>query len=707
MPKYNAMNRIFRPIFCALALLGALSAATAQSRLYVSPTGSDGNDGLKPETALQSLEGARNAVRDLKVRNRLTGPLEVIFAAGTYPMTRTVVFTPEDSGTAQAPVTYRGDGQGPALLSGGVAVTGWKKHRNGIWVATLPQVQAGEWWFRQLYVNGQLRGRARTPNRGVLEVKATTDTTTSLRSYQVPSDSFEYAPGDVDPTWKHPENGEAIIYHYWTDTHLPVKAIDPRRNVISFGYSSGKVFRDGFEGDLARYVIENIYETLDQPGEWVLEQATGKLFYMPMPGEDMATAEVIAPRTEKLISVEGDPLGGRFVEHLGFRDLTLAYSNFDLPWGDSNNDQGSATVGACVDLRGARDCSFESCSLRNLGTFGFELFEGCTANRFRYNTLEGLAAGGFRLRGAVAGGNPALRTGDNDISDNTIAHYGLTYPSAVGILVMHSDRNTITHNLIHHGDYTGISVGWSWGYLRSAARGNLIEKNLIHDIGYNNLLSDMGGIYTLGLSPGTTVRGNLVHDVNANRYGGWGIYADEGSTSILIENNIVYHTKFGTFNIHYAKDLVVRNNIFALGRLQQFSRSKREPHTTAYFEGNILYWTQGRLMVDEYEWKDRPYPMHTSPYGPPRDTSTTFVSDWNLFYNPNQPKAAADFSGRSWEQWNGEGKDIHSVYADPMFVDAARFDFRLRPDSPALKLGFRPIDTSDVGPRPRPKTTAP
>ena len=698
------MKRILFPLF-GLLLFGTSFGAPTPQRLYVSPHGSDTQDGSTPQTALQTLDGARRAIRTLKAQQALTGPLEVIFAPGNYPLTQTVTFTAEDSGTPEAPITYRSETEGTALLNGGVSITGWRKHRNGIWVTTLPAVKEGKWWFRQLYVNGQWRGRARTPNQGVFEVQATTDTTTHLRSYQVPSDSFIFAPGDLDPAWKHPENGETIIYHYWTDTHLPIQSIDGKTNRISFGYPSGKVFRDGFEGDLARYVVENIYETLDQPGEWVLDRATGQLFYLPMPGEEMDQVEVIAPATQTLLAFEGDPLNGQWVEHLRFEGLPLAYSNFDLPWGDCNNAQGSASVAACINLRGTRNCTFEACTLRNLGTFGFELFEGCTFNRFCHNTLEQLAAGGFRIRGSVAGGHPALRTGDNILSDNTIAYYGRTYPSGVGILVMHSDRNTIAHNLIHHGDYTGISVGWSWGYLRSAARGNLIEKNHIHDIGYNNLLSDMGGIYTLGLSPGTTVRGNLIHDVNANRYGGWGIYADEGSTSILIENNLVYHTKFGTFNIHYAKDLVVRNNIFALGRLQQFSRSKREDHTTVYFEGNILYWTQGRLLVDEYEWKDTPYPLHVNPYQPPRDTTVTFVSDWNLFYNPNQPQSAIDFSGRTWDEWLAEGKDRHSIYADPLFVAPEQGDFRLRPESPAWKLGFHPIDWQDVGPRPKTQTS--
>ena len=693
-------NSKFALITAALLLMLASPAARAEIRFYVAPSGSDAQNGTSPAQPFLTVQRAQQAVRELKQRGPLTEPVTVYLSEGVYPISEALKFTPEDSGTETCPITYKAAQGEKALLSGGRKVTGWKRYKGNIWVATLPEVQAGEWWFRQLYVNGNLRGRARTPNQGVFEVKATTDTTTSQRSYQVASDSFVFNTGDLDPKWKHPENGEAIIYHYWTDTHLPIKAIDGKRNVISFGYPSGKVFRDGFEGDLARYVVENIYEALDLPGEWVLERSTGRLFYMPLSGEDMASAEVIAPATEELISIKGDPLNGKFVEYLNFEGLGLAYSNFNLPWGDCNNAQGSASVSACVNLSGARNCSFDRCSLRNLGTFGFELFDGCTFNRFTCNTLEQIAAGGFRLRGVEPGGNPALRTGNNTISDNTIGYYGLTYPSAVGVLVMHSDCNTVAHNLIHHGDYTGSSVGWSWSYLRSAARGNRIEQNHIHDIGYNNLLSDMGGIYTLGLSPGTVISNNLVHDVNANRYGGWGIYTDEGSTSILIENNIVYHTKFGTFNIHYAKDLVVRNNIFALGRLQQLSRSKRDPHTTVYFEGNIIYWTQGRLLADEYKWQDEPYKIYVNPYTQPRDTSVTFVSDWNIFYNPDKPRAEVDFSGRTWEQWLAEGKDHHSIYADPMFVDPGRFDFRLQPGSPALKLGFRQIDLSQVGPRP-------
>jgi hypothetical protein len=208
----------------------------------------------------------------------------------------------------------------------------------------------------------------------------------------------------------------------------------------------------------------------------------------------------------------------------------------------------------------------------------------------------------------------------------------------------------------------------------------------------------MGGIYTLGVSPGTVLRNNLIHDVDANRYGGWGIYNDEGSTHILIENNIVYNTKFAGYNIHFAKELTVRNNIFALGRLQQLSRSRSEPHQSVYFENNIIFWKEGILL--DNKWDDEPYTFYYHPdrKGEEKLTST-FEMDRNLYFNPSKSLSEIDFNGKSWTEWQKAGKDIHSQYADPMFVDAANYNFSLKSGSPAFKLGFNAIDISSVGPR--------
>jgi hypothetical protein len=270
----------------------------------------------------------------------------------------------------------------------------------------------------------------------------------------------------------------------------------------------------------------------------------------------------------------------------------------------------------------------------------------------------------------------------------------------VGILLMHTNGNRVAQYHVHHGYYTGISIGWEWGYQRSVATHNIIEYNHIHDIG-QGLLSDMGAIYMLGVSPGTVIRNNLIHDVNSHHYGGWGIYNDEGSTHILVEDNVVYNTKFSGYNIHYAKEITVRNNIFALARLNELSRSRVEPHKSLFFERNIVYWTQGELMSGN--WSDQEYTFHFHPKNESgtRNVESTFEIDYNIYYNPVIPADSVRFDGDTFSEWQARGKDEHSLITDPMFVDPENYDFRLQPDSPAFQMGFQPIDLSSVGPRPR------
>jgi hypothetical protein len=160
-------------------------------------------------------------------------------------------------------------------------------------------------------------------------------------------------------------------------------------------------------------------------------------------------------------------------------------------------------------------------------------------------------------------------------------------------------------------------------------------------------------------------------------YGGWGIYPDEGTTDLLVENNVVYRTKTGGFHQHYGRENVVRNNFLAFGVEQQVQRTREEPHRSFTFERNIVYYTQGKLFAGN--WGDGHY-----------------LLDRNLYWNASgQPVA---FPGdRTLAQWQQTGQDEHSVVADPRFVDAAKADFRLRPDSPAHSLGIQDIDLSEVG----------
>ena len=215
----------------------------------------------------------------------------------------------------------------------------------------------------------------------------------------------------------------------------------------------------------------------------------------------------------------------------------------------------------------------------------------------------------------------------------------------------------------------------------------MIEINHVHvhDLGQGRL-SDMGGISTLGPQPGTVIRNNLFHDIRSYDYGGWGLYTDEGSTGIVLENNVVYRCKSAGFHQHYGRDNVVRNNLLAFNTEHAVMRTRAEDHRAFWFTNNVVIADSGTLLGSNWS-----------------GTSDNFISDRNLWFDPRNGTAAAkySFAGKSWSDWQARGQDVNSRLADPLLVDAAHPDLGLRPESPAFALGFRPIDLSTVGVRPR------
>lgn len=683
---------------CLAFFLTAISASHSKD-LYVSPAASAGGNG-SADKPFASIPEAQKALREWIKTSQPSEPCRVLLKAGTYHIGSPLVFGPEDSGTAARPVIYQAAPGEKPVLNGGRRLTGWRKGDGDTWTLELSETKDGKWHFNQLFVNGESRRRARIPNQGFLKVASCPEGTPKTANYHKDCQVFGFKPGDIRADWTNLQDVEVVVYHFWTDSHLPIASVNTTSNLVTFAHKAGKTFTDDFSEDGARYIVENVYEELDEPGEWYLNRKTGVLTYKGHPGEDLDAAEVYAPVLKAFIEIKGDPAANRFVEHVQFRGLTFEYCAFELPPGNSNDQQGSASVSSAVRATGARHCVFEECTFKNLGTWAVELGRGCSYNTFRANKISQVAAGGFRLNGGTDRNHPLERNGWNDISDNDLGHYGQLYPSAVGILLMNTEHNTVSHNLIHDGFYTGISIGWVWGYQRSVSQGNLIEYNHIHHIG-QGLLSDMGGIYTLGVSPGTIVRNNLIHDVDANHYGGWGIYHDEGSTHLLVESNIVYNTKFAPFNIHFAREVMVRNNIFALGKLEQVSRTKHEPHKSVFFENNIVYWKTGELFSKD--WKDEPYTFHLHPKNK-SGTATltnTFECDYNVYFNPDKKVEEVKFATGSWAQWQARGKDQHSLYTDPQFANPDAGDFTLRQSSPAVGLGFKQINMKAVGPRTR------
>ena len=284
--------------------------------------------------------------------------------------------------------------------------------------------------------------------------------------------------------------------------------------------------------------------------------------------------------------------------------------------------------------------------------------------------------GGVRLGETSLPSNPeeqAERNGSATVS-STMAGASSTAVSASGWARRSTTR---PDNEICDFFYSGVSVGWSWGYAPSSAHHNLVEYNHIHHLGCGQL-NDMGGIYTLGVSPGTCLYHNLIHDVLCYSYGGWGLYTDEGSTGIIMENNVVYRVTDGAFHQHYGKENIVRNNVLAFSATAgQIRRSRQEKHVSFILQRNIIY-SRGVPMLAG-NWSDRGFQL-----------------DYNCYWDASgrQPK----FPGNvGFPQWQTKGQDAHSIVADPTFVNTASYDFRLQPDSPALKLGFQPIDVGQSG----------
>ncbi|MGC8642798.1 MAG: hypothetical protein ACP5XB_23305 [Isosphaeraceae bacterium] len=312
-----------------------------------------------------------------------------------------------------------------------------------------------------------------------------------------------------------------------------------------------------------------------------------------------------------------------------------------------------------------------------------ELAQGCQKNHITHCNLTDLGAGGVKIGEVAIRDQANQKSFGNEVTDCTITDGGNLYPSCVAVWIGQSPGNTIAHNDIHGFWYTAISIGWTWGYSKAAAQRNIVEFNHVHHIGTKTpgagpILSDMGCIYTLGNQEGTVIRNNLFHDVAGLKYGGWGIYFDEGTTHILAENNLVYRTTHGGFHQHYGKENGFRNNIIAFGRDAQIQRSRLEDHQSFRFERNIVYWDKGPLFSGNW-------------------SKLNVAFDHNTYWRV-QP-GEIRFNNLSWAEWRKAGMDKHSKIADPHFANPAGGDFQLSAASREALAGFVPFDLSTVGPR--------
>ncbi|MFP4104667.1 MAG: nitrous oxide reductase family maturation protein NosD [Phycisphaerae bacterium] len=661
------------------------------SDIYVSPRGGEKYSGLRADPNGRDSDGPLPSLPWALARlaeSPPVGPVTIWLDEGTYFLDEPLVL-----GTDAPLVTLAARPGAKVTLSGGKRITGFTESTDEegrrVWTADLPEVTDGQWYFRSLYVNGVSRPRTRRPEEGLMRIDRVPGMT--FDSFIGPPEShhktFYCKPEQVQPWWNLGDV-DAVAVHYWLEERLPLEHVDPSTGRIDTQVLPWFPLKDDAAARCARVWFENVPGELNKPGQWYLDRPLGQLTYLPREDEQLDATEVIAPVLDHLIRIEGSPETP--VRGIVLRDLQIAHADWSHIPGRGTDSQAAISVPGIVRMKHARQCAIDNCRIGPAGPYGIEVGVGCRGNRISGCSLTALGAGGIKLMGSVD--EPAGRVSHTIVENNEIADCTSVFPSAVGILIVHSDHNIVRGNHIHDLEYSGISCGWTWGFGDSATHHNQLLDNHIHDLG-TGLLNDMGGIYTLGEQPGTVIRGNHIHHIRADNYGGWAIYADEGSSYILIEKNLLHHTSSECFNLHYGKENILRNNVLAFSGLGVVSVSAAgEDWNSLTLERNILL-TDGK-------------PLLVARDGDSLDQNG-FRSDLNVLWDAGGKEIFAgdemrdEFSEVTWDRFTFEqlqqmGYERHSCVADPRFLDAAGGDFQLPADSSAWAIGFQPFSAAET-----------
>ncbi len=500
---------------------------------------------------------------------------------GTYELAAPLVFTPQDSGTAEHSITYAAQPGETVVLSGGRKVPKWEIAASGRWTASFPEVKAGRGFFRQFFINDRRATRARWPDTdGQLRLTSVSDGVKAFTFSQPLPPGF--APGS---------DMELVAYENWAVSRARVTAVDGDRLITAtpvgwIGHG------DMTTASVGKPVfLEHARAFLDQPGEWFLDRASGVLTYLPLKGEEPGRSSAITPVLEQLIRIAGEK--ERPVRHLHFEGLRFEHTRFPLPaFGYSeiqaahygpDMKQPSHVQPVAVECVYAESCRFEHCRFAHLGASGVGLGPGCRSNVVTGCRLEDIGGNGlmigWRGKGKLQAGSEGTLDADwddpsdapagNDVNNCLAQQCGAESTGGVGVFVAFSADTRVAHNLIRNLPYTGISIGYRWDTTPTSQQRCVVEYNHIHDV--MQKLADGGGIYTLGFQPGTVLRANHIHDVKrtAFAHGGApnnGFFIDEGSKGFLFEANVVYRTSGGAvrFNQNQREWHTWRDNHFDL-----------------------------------------------------------------------------------------------------------------------------------------------
>jgi len=633
------MRRLRLVAICLLAAL-TLSPAVRADTYYLANAGDDAQSGRSPEAAWRTLARAREVAR----------------AGDTILLRRGDIFREgaDFSGKETAGMTFSAWGPQDApnpVISGGVPITGWQPHGNGIYVASVDGP------IEHLFVDGKLMTIARYPNSGWLRVIGWGPAEGGNTVITCPelAENPRNAPGYWD--------GAQVRWRRWSWLH-------ETRRVAGYDGKGGLTL-EGPPGDWdpfwSGFYMDDKLEELDAPGEWYFDDENLRIYLYPPDGADPNTLQVEGSRLE-----EGLTVSDSTVEGITFRHQT----RFGL------HIQGRSTVRGCRfegingqalyatwSVRNAvvRDCVFED-NINNAIVWnewpqngGSSLIEGnvflntgmvpgyeprkswhavaiCVYNgsniRIRRNIIDGTGYSGMYIGGDA-----------NIIENNNIARAMWTMNDGAGIYV-NANRTVIRHNIIldtlgslessHRIPYGGVrdyEHSWPWA-------------NLGHGI-WIEFLSDF--------------RGSIVEGNTCAGCGGSGLFLSNNFESV-VRGNVFYNNAraqvtlggFETYERTHRSENIPQNhriesNVFFAAAEGQAAITFRPQFDYGFFAGNYICspysekpvsvygtgaakWTQTPVTIGEWQerfsWADRrPVTDLTRPGEAEEDFSRLIIND--------------------------------------------------------------------------------
>jgi len=686
------MFRTEHVVMCLVALLlsGSLSMSAGLT-LYVSYKGNDKANGLAPAPGkaggpFRTLERARDEIRSLRQAGKLpAGPVTVELAPGIYERDAAFVLEEQDSGTAESPITYRGKAGGEVRIVGGKVVRGWRPvtdaatlerldptARDKVVVADLKSQgitdygKPGGGWNSgavlrlELFYNDKPMTIARWPNEGFVRIKDVTDEKpVDVRGTKGSHAPKFYYEGDRPERWLKMGEKDVWLQGWWfwdwAEERQRIASIDPQTKLITleeppvhgYGYRKGQW-----------YYAYNALCELDQPGEWFLDRENGLLYlWPPQPiARSIATVSLIPT----LVSMKQ-------TSHLTLRNMTFETCRL-----------------TAITMQGGTENRIVGCVIRNTGSYAISIGGG-TKNGVIGCDMYEMGDGGVTVDG---GDRQTLTHAENYVDNCHIHHYSRWNRIVKPGIYMNGCGNRATHNLIHDAPHKGMMFG---------GNDHLIEFNEFHSLVYE--ANDAGVIYA-GYDwtmRGHEIRYNYFHHIYGFEGRGCvGVYLDDMFSSAHIHSNVFYQVPRAAF-VGGGRDTLIENNIFV------------DCTPAIHVDARALGWASGSYDTLVSRLKAMPY--ETEPWRTRFPQLLTILDD-----EPMTPKgnvvARNICVGGKWDEIEGKARP-HVMFIDnlldqdPLFVGAKKLadpqafpvatDFALKPQSPALKLGFEPIPVAQIG----------